>query len=139
MLNPGLTMQQIDISEAKIHLARLLEAAIKGAEIVITENGQPLVKIARVGISVSNPEVSEIDVISVTADLLNDHLPDRFCAGAPEFDRERSLWLVPVLLSYPKIGILGQVGQVAVSATPTCRYCLLYSHRRNESGRLSSR
>ncbi len=131
-------MQQIDISEAKIRLPALLDAAIQGAEIIITLNGHPLVKIAR--IEAVNPDrapgalqgsigfpddfndssaaetVSEIDVMAAAGDLLNDHLPDRFCAGAPQFDRENSVWQVPVLLSYPIIGTLGQVGEIAVSA-----------------------
>lgn len=48
---------------------------------------------------------------------LSDLLPDRFCAGRPQFDPEAQLWRVPVLLSYAIIGPIGQVGEVLVSAT----------------------
>jgi prevent-host-death family protein len=41
-------IQQIEISEVKAHLPELLEEAIKGQEIVITENNQPLLKLTRV-------------------------------------------------------------------------------------------
>jgi len=60
--------------------------------------------------------ISAVDIMAVTADLLNDHLPDRYCAGAPRFDRENSVWQVPVLLSYPTIGSLGQAGEITVNA-----------------------
>jgi antitoxin (DNA-binding transcriptional repressor) of toxin-antitoxin stability system len=115
-------MRQIDISDAKTHLSALLDAAIQGAKIIITQGNQPLVKIARVDatdgtrIPSPPPTISDIDVMAATADLLNDHLPDRYCAGVPRFDREKSAWQVPVLLSYPIIGALGQVGEITVSA-----------------------
>jgi antitoxin (DNA-binding transcriptional repressor) of toxin-antitoxin stability system len=114
-------MQQIDIIDAKTHLPALLDAAIQGAEIIITQDNQPLVRISRVDAAdrtrISNPPptISEIDVMAAAADLLNDHLPDRYCAGAPRFDREKSAWRVPVLLSYPILGSLGQVGEITVS------------------------
>jgi len=48
--------------------------------------------------------------------FLNDNLPDRFCAGRPQFDQETLLWKTPILLSYPILGPLGQVGEITVSA-----------------------
>jgi antitoxin (DNA-binding transcriptional repressor) of toxin-antitoxin stability system len=115
-------MQEIDISKAKTDLPSLLDAAINGAEIIITKDDQPLVRISRIEPTAIErvpdiaPAISELDVMAVAADLLNDHLPDRYCAGAPQFDGKNSVWHVPVLLSYPIIGTLGQVGEITVNA-----------------------
>jgi prevent-host-death family protein len=38
-------MQIIDINQAKQHLPQLIEQAISGNEVVITQGGEPLVKI----------------------------------------------------------------------------------------------
>ena len=45
-----------------------------------------------------------------------ENLPDRFCAGTPRFLQFplRSVWIVPVVLSYPRIGPVGQAGIAAV-------------------------
>lgn len=45
-----------------------------------------------------------------------ENLPDRFCAGAPRFLQFplRTFWAVPVVLSYPRIGPVGQTGILAV-------------------------
>ncbi len=39
-------MIQLDITEAKSNLSKLLDLAIKGEEIVITQNSQPVAKIS---------------------------------------------------------------------------------------------
>ena len=39
-------MLQLDITEAKSNLSKLLDLAIKGEEIVITQNSQPVAKIS---------------------------------------------------------------------------------------------
>ena len=39
-------MTQLDISQAKADLAKLLDLAIKGEEIVITQDNQPVAKIS---------------------------------------------------------------------------------------------
>jgi len=41
-------MQQIDLQEAKQHLADLLDAALGGEEIVITKDDYPVLKLTRV-------------------------------------------------------------------------------------------
>jgi hypothetical protein len=45
-----------------------------------------------------------------------ENLPDRFSAGLPKLVLFplRPLWLVPVHLTYPGIGIVGEVGMLAV-------------------------
>jgi prevent-host-death family protein len=41
-------MQQIELSEARMDLAKLINEAIGGKEIIITENNQPLLKLVRI-------------------------------------------------------------------------------------------
>ncbi len=45
-----------------------------------------------------------------------EHLPDCFSAGLPKLVLFpiRPLWLVPVLLTYPGVGVVGEVGMLAV-------------------------
>ena len=45
-----------------------------------------------------------------------EHLPDRFSAGLPKLVLFplRPLWLVPVHLTYPGVGVMGEVGMLAV-------------------------
>ena len=38
-------MQQIDLNEAKLHLVDLIDVALGGEEIVITQNDQPVLKL----------------------------------------------------------------------------------------------
>ena len=53
-----------------------------------------------------------------TANLfLSDHLPDRFCADDPRLDKSANVWRVPVILAYPFIGSVGEVGEIAVNAS----------------------
>ena len=53
-----------------------------------------------------------------TANLfLNDHLPDRFTADQPYFDSAGNVWHVPVILVYPCVDALGQVGEILISPT----------------------
>ncbi len=41
-------MQKIELSEARLHLAELINEAISGQEIIITENSRPLLKLVRI-------------------------------------------------------------------------------------------
>lgn len=45
-----------------------------------------------------------------------EHLPDRFSSGLPKLVLFplRPLWLVPVHLTYPGVGVVGEVGMLAV-------------------------
>lgn len=38
-------MQRVELNEAKMHLAELIEAATQGQEVVITKNDRPVVKL----------------------------------------------------------------------------------------------
>jgi hypothetical protein len=52
----------------------------------------------------------------LTNRFILENLPDRFCAGTPRFLQFplRSVWVVPVVLSYPRLGPVGQAGIAAV-------------------------
>jgi hypothetical protein len=47
--------------------------------------------------------------------FISDHLPDRFTADQPCLTQTRNSWNIPIILTYPYIGSLGQVGTVTVS------------------------
>ncbi len=49
--------------------------------------------------------------------FLSDHLPDRIVISSPRLDENAHLWRVPVVLSYPQLGILGEVGEILISTT----------------------
>jgi hypothetical protein len=48
--------------------------------------------------------------------FLSERLPDRFTADQAERDRAGDVWRVPVVLAYPFIGAVGQVGEILVNA-----------------------
>lgn len=54
---------------------------------------------------------------AIAFQFLNDRLPDRVIPDAPRFDVVSQVWRVPVVLSYPNLGVLGTVGEIIVSAT----------------------
>lgn len=49
-------MQQIELVQAKERLPQLLDEVIRGAEVIITENGQPLVKMSNAATSRPRPQ-----------------------------------------------------------------------------------
>ena len=57
-------------------------------------------------------------VMALANRFILSRLPDRFSAGLPKSVAfpTRRLWVVPVILTYPHIGIVGEVGMVAVDA-----------------------
>lgn len=46
--------------------------------------------------------------------LLRDNLPDRFMATDPKLDTALHVWHIPVVLSYPVIGAIGEVGEILI-------------------------
>lgn len=48
--------------------------------------------------------------------FLLDHMPDRFCAGDPHFDSAAQVWRVPVILTYPRVGSIGEAGEIVLNA-----------------------
>jgi hypothetical protein len=61
------------------------------------------------------PKVTALEAEAAASLFLSDHLPDRLAAGDPRLDSQAGVWRVPVLLAYPIIGSVGEVGEVMVS------------------------
>lgn len=90
-----------------------------------------------------NPAAA-LEVEAIAGGFLIDHLPDRFSNSAPRWDEASGQWKVPVILAYPRIGSVGEVGELAISAacgevishTPFAeireRARALYDQRRDE-------
>jgi hypothetical protein len=64
----------------------------------------------------NEPPVSAAMAESVVNDWLLEVLPDRFLAAEPRMIAAGDIWYVPVVLTYPAIGQVGQVGEVLISA-----------------------
>ncbi|MEM6598571.1 MAG: hypothetical protein AAF810_25690 [Cyanobacteria bacterium P01_D01_bin.36] len=68
--------------------------------------------------------VAESELVPVSASLaqtvVNDWLlkvlPDRFTALDPHLIAGGDIWFISVGLSYPRLGVIGEVGEVLVSA-----------------------
>lgn len=56
------------------------------------------------------------DAIAIANRFILDNLPDRFCAGIPKrvVFLNKVVWTVPITLSYPSVGKIGEVGIVAI-------------------------
>lgn len=62
------------------------------------------------------PKITAFEAQATANGFLLDHLPDRFCTDEPRFDENEKLWRLAVILAYPFIGSVGEVGEIAVSA-----------------------
>jgi hypothetical protein len=60
--------------------------------------------------------VSAIRAQAVVNDWLLQVLPDRFTADEPKLIAGGDIWCVPVGVAYPRVGMIGQVGEVLISA-----------------------
>ncbi|MDB6049873.1 MAG: antitoxin of a toxin/antitoxin system, phd-like [Pseudomonas sp.] len=65
-------MLTINIHEAKTHLSRLIDQAVRGEPFVIAKAGKPLVKV----MSLTSPEPSQIKRLGFMAGQIN--VPDDF-------------------------------------------------------------
>ncbi len=63
------------------------------------------------------PTLTALEAHGAASMFLSDNLPDRFCATNSLFDRAANHWRVRVVLSYPFIGPVGDVGEIIVSPT----------------------
>ncbi len=63
-----------------------------------------------------NPRLTAFEVQAAANGFLLDNLPDRFCADDPHYNYATRCWVVPVVLAYPVIGSIGQVGLLEISA-----------------------
>ena len=59
-------------------------------------------------------ETNAFEAEAIAGGYLLDYLPDRFSTGAPRFDKAAGVWRVPVILAYPRIGPVGEVGELTV-------------------------
>ena len=61
------------------------------------------------------PKITALEAEAATSLFLSNHLPDRITAGDPQLDVRAGVWRVPVLLAYPVIGSIGEVGEIVVN------------------------
>lgn len=61
------------------------------------------------------PQVTAQQAQAAANHFLFENLPDRFTAEQAQLTITGDVWQVPVILAYPFIGSLGQVGEVLVS------------------------
>lgn len=61
-------------------------------------------------------EISYKRAMAIANRFIVENLPDRLSAGLPKSVHfpTRTVWMVPVLLTYPKVGIVGEVGMIAI-------------------------
>lgn len=69
--------------------------------------------------TVTVPTVTAMEAQAEASLFLSDRLPDRISASAPSLNEAAHVWRVPVILAYQQLGVLGQVGEVIVSAVKT--------------------
>ena len=69
-------MTQLDISQAKASLSDLLDLAIKGEEIVITQNNKPIAKISPIKKSLKSENYKELKQIRDHQAFLNGYAPE---------------------------------------------------------------
>jgi hypothetical protein len=62
------------------------------------------------------PSVTAMEAQAEASLFLSDRLPDRVSASTPVLDEGTQVWRVPVILAYPFLGVLGQVGEVVIGA-----------------------
>ena len=63
------------------------------------------------------PAVTAMQAEAEASLFLSDRLPDRISASSPHLDEAAQTWRVPVVLTYPLIGLLGQIGEIVVNST----------------------
>ncbi len=63
------------------------------------------------------PQVTAQQAQAAVNQFISDYISDRFTADQAQLDLTGEVWQVPVILAYPMIGSLGQVGFVLVSTS----------------------
>jgi prevent-host-death family protein len=69
-------MHQIDLNQARQQLPELLDAAIRGEEIIITEDGLPLVKMLNATLSKPRPQFGSARGLITIPDDFDEPLED---------------------------------------------------------------
>ena len=62
------------------------------------------------------PKLTALEAQSAANGFLLDNLPDCFLAIEPRFDPATKTWRLPIVISYPFIGPVGEVGEIHVSS-----------------------
>jgi hypothetical protein len=62
------------------------------------------------------PQVTALQAQAAANLFLNDRLPDRFTADQPQLSSTAALWHMPVILAYPFVGSIGEVGEILINA-----------------------
>ncbi len=62
-----------------------------------------------------NPKITAFEAQAAANGFLLDNLPDRFCADDPQYNYAARCWVVPIILAYPVIGSIGEVGRLEIS------------------------
>jgi hypothetical protein len=62
-------------------------------------------------------KLTDLEAVGAANLFLSDHMPDQYCAGDPVYDDAARLWRVTVLLTHPRAGLVGEVGEIAVGGT----------------------
>ena len=62
------------------------------------------------------PQLIAIEALAAANGFLLDHLPDGYLAVEPRLDAAGQFWRVKIVLTYPFIGSIGEVGEIAISA-----------------------
>lgn len=63
------------------------------------------------------PQVTAQQAQAAVNLFISDYISDRFTADQAQLSATGEVWQVPIILAYPMIGSLGQVGEVLVSAS----------------------
>ncbi|MBD1907977.1 type II toxin-antitoxin system Phd/YefM family antitoxin [Funiculus sociatus GB2-A5] len=69
-------MQQINLDEASKHLPDLIEAALRGEEIVITKDDQPVVKLTPVSPAKGRPQFGSAKGLVTISEDFDDPIED---------------------------------------------------------------
>ncbi|MBD1835037.1 type II toxin-antitoxin system Phd/YefM family antitoxin [Cyanobacteria bacterium FACHB-472] len=69
-------MQQINVEEASKHLPDLIEAALRGEEIVIAKDDQPVVKLTPVSPAKRRPQFGSAKGLVTISDDFDDPIED---------------------------------------------------------------
>ncbi|MEJ7708788.1 MAG: hypothetical protein WKF84_02765 [Pyrinomonadaceae bacterium] len=89
------------------------------------------------------PKITALEAEATASLFLSNRLPDRIMVGDPQLDSQVGVWRLPVLLAYPIVGVVGEVGEIIVggqteeilSHTPVdemlARARTLYNHHRD--------
>ena len=62
------------------------------------------------------PQISAFEAQAAANGFLIEHLPDRYGAYEPRLEASGQVWRVAVLMTYPVVGSIGEVGEIRVSA-----------------------